>query len=157
MKSFYPDPRWKWFWRTHLLIAVGIVIVTLVVDSGMVVRWISTPEFFTQSDPLQMGMYQREMETWFTWAIPGDLLLIPMAMCQYGFCGQLKYFSKPLAETAFWIASVYIMFRFAITPRVPGYRIGFAVTLFLVSELIVMWLYVYRSPHLWKSGILANS
>ncbi len=157
MKSFYPDPRWKWFWRTHLLVAVGVVVVTLIVDAFLAIGLFFVPELSPQSDPTQLGNFRREMTGALIWQIPADLILIPLTIAQYGFCAQRKHFTRSVAVTAFFIAILYVGFRLLISPSVPGSRATFMVTLFLVFELIVMWLYVYQSPHLWKSGILANS
>jgi hypothetical protein len=150
MKSIFPDPRWQWFWRVHLLVCVGVLLVSIALDVGMVSLLFSGSGFFPKTDPIQVETFRNDMTHWLTWTIPGDLALIPLTAAQYGFCAQQGYFGKHVAVTTFWVALVFVLSPLVLMAPFPGSQIVLAVRLFLAFELFIMWLYVYRSPHLWK-------
>jgi hypothetical protein len=134
----------------HLFVAVGILFFTLALDVGLMGLLISDQAFPALADSAQVETVKNLVATWLAWAIPRDLILIALTAAQYGFCAQRSYFTKRVVATTFWMVLFFLCVSPVSMTLVPGYWFLLVPMLFLVFEVIVMWLYVYRSPHLWK-------
>jgi hypothetical protein len=148
MKASIPQGGWLWFWRAHLAVFVGLFAVDA---------------FLAFQQPV-------EMKSLIGSDLPSALTILLILLLAGGsIAGEAGYvFQRSFSTRGFWRALFVV---FAIL-WVAGIALTLAIGVFLdpqglsipdpremleatvsAANLVAIWLYAYRCPHVWPGSI----
>jgi len=150
MKAIIPKGAWLWFWRVHLVIVLALTVHTCV---ELILEFMAEPQLL----PEALGEF----------ALLG-LLLTPLVLlfviapivAEVGFLTQRVWNKR-----SFWMAlfailviltvvggaviALFMSWAVAISPGSLGALDALEAFAF-GGQLVALWLYAFRSPHLWQ-------
>lgn len=141
MKTSLPTGNWLWFWRVHLIVLIGYLLFECAKAMRVVI-----------ADPVWLSPAGAAA------ALLAAILILGPVFAETGYLFQRR-FSTP----AFWRAlfAVYmVIVGFSIVANIGLGTLGifnmppaseFAGFIVFAGELFALWLYAYRSGHLWET------